>query len=323
MSIRFTSPASILHLCLKFSLCIGLLACVPVLQAAAASTPLTAAEKSLRLFPETRDWRTVSAQRTLSGAALAERQPALLAAYRQLSTSPNVLEGPDCSWSERAFQHDLHDGHFYTLDINQDGHEDVIYTGNALCAEGNATLIWFGNAQGYTIKQDGIFREQLLRISADGSQLSSVEDACCGALAEAYFIGSSDNLRQFARVKLHTATILPEHTLNQKSTVTAHQTLILRSSPSRQDRYDLGLSSMMQHAVYGNIVRRYLPGARYRILGSEYKQAQHWLFISVNEDSDRLVTQDPYQGVRSGWIQLTGSPSHAPHRLPTGAVPHP
>ncbi|MBR7784811.1 hypothetical protein, partial [Undibacterium luofuense] len=94
---------------------------------------------------------------------------------------------------------------------------------------GNATLIWFGNAQGYTIKQDGIFREQLLRISADGSQLSSVEDACCGALAEAYFIGSSDNLRQFARVKLHTATILPEHTLNQKSTVTAHQTLILRS----------------------------------------------------------------------------------------------
>ncbi|NDI87333.1 hypothetical protein [Undibacterium crateris] len=314
MRIRFTIPASVLNFCLCFSLLTGL----PASQAAPASTPLTAAEKSLRLFPETRDWRTVSAQRTLSAAVLAERQPALLAAYRQAINNPDMLESADCSWSERAFLNDLRGAAFYTLDINQDGHEDVLYTGSALCAEGNATLIWFGSAQGYKVKQDGLFREQVLRISSDGSQFSSIADACCGAQTEEYFIGSSDNLRQFATAKLRTDTQLPEHTANQKNSISAHQALILRSSPSQQDHYDTGLSRMMRHAVYGNIVRRYLAGASYRILGSEYRQGQHWLFISVNADSDRLVTQDPYQGVRSGWIRVASTPSRAMHLMNKG-----
>ncbi|WP_428717745.1 hypothetical protein [Undibacterium curvum] len=318
MRIRFTIPASVLNFCLCFNLLTGL----PASQAAPASTPLTAAEKSLRLFPETRDWRTVSAQGMLSGTALAERQSALLAAYRQAINTPDALESADCSWSERAFQKDFSGAAFYTLDIDQDGFEDVIYTGSALCAEGNATLIWYGSAQGYKVKQDGLFREQVLRISSDGNQLSSVADACCGAQAEEYFIGSSDNLRQFTTAKLRTDTQLPEQTSNHKNAVTAHQNLILRSSPNQQDRYDTGLSKLMRHAVYGNIVRRYLPGASYRILSSERRQAQHWLFISVHEDSDRLVTQDPYQGVRSGWIRVASTPSRALHPLQTKAAPH-
>ncbi|MBC3930803.1 hypothetical protein [Undibacterium curvum] len=315
MHIRFMIPAYVLNFLLCF--------CLPASQAAAASTPLTAAEKSLRLFPETRDWRIIAAQPTLSGAALAERQPALLAAYRQAIKTPDVLEGPDCSWSGRAFQKDLSNAAFYTLDIDQDGFEDVVYTGSALCAEGNATLIWFGSAQGYKVKQDGLFREQVLRISADGSQFSSVADACCGAQVEEYFIGSSDNLRQFDTAKLRTDSQLPEQASSQKNSVSAHQSLILRSSPSQQDHYDTGLSNLMRHAVYGNIVRRYLPGANYRILSSERRQAQHWLFISVHADSDHLVTQDPYQGVRSGWIRVPGTPSRVLHPIHKGRSTQP
>ena len=75
----------------------------------------------------------------------------------------------------------------------------------------------------------------------------------------------------------------------------------LRSAPVVRDAYDEGKSYFLGHATFGNTVRTYMAGARGRILG-ESEGKGRWVFVVMDPASEMLVLQDPYRGVRAGWV---------------------
>jgi hypothetical protein len=107
--------------------------------------------ESVLLFPESRAWRQVSDTPPLTSDALKQLKPELVRAYRAaFSGLSGQWEGPGCSFIERIFEPGQEVA-FHRFDIDADDTDDIVYTGNAQCAEGDATLIWSGTGHGYAI----------------------------------------------------------------------------------------------------------------------------------------------------------------------------
>ena len=71
-----------------------------------------------------------------------------------------------------------------------------------------------------------------------------------------------------------------------------------------EDRYDPKRSEMWAQAVLGNIARIYLPGAAGRVLATLPAEPEgQWLFLLMDESSDRLVTYNSLK-VRVGWVLM-------------------
>ena len=56
----------------------------------------------------------------------------------------------------------------------------------------------------------------------------------------------------------------------------------------------------MGHAAFGNILRKYLPGASGVVLATETRKGKRWAFVVVDSDDERLLIEAPY-GVDAGW----------------------
>lgn len=206
--------------------------------------------------------------------------------------------GPDCSFIDRALAADDLSG-FRRLDLNHDGHPDIVYSGSAHCAEGDGTVIWMGSADGYTLSEPEIWPFLLLRVTPDGAKTISVAGGCCGAFTDTYASGNIDNFRRNGELPILKETRLPLR-VSRPQSFTHAQTLKLRSAPVAHDTYNEGKSYLLGHATFGNVVRTYMPGASGRVLGQS--KDKRWVFVVMDPASDALVLQDPYHGVRAGWL---------------------
>ncbi|MBI5453605.1 MAG: hypothetical protein HY956_03155 [Deltaproteobacteria bacterium] len=108
-------------------------------------------------------------------------------------------DSTDCFFLGREmFSNQLYADSFYLHDVDADGRLDVIYAGHAYCAEGNSTLIWFGDRDGFVIKEQHVFDNILALRIKEGTpvQLSSVEEGCCADEIDRYHLGTIDAPRK-------------------------------------------------------------------------------------------------------------------------------
>lgn len=254
------------------------------------------------LFPESRNWPLLTSFPQLTAPELDSLKNSLAQAYRSTASSQSFLEGPACSFIQRAFNEpDL--AAFRRLDLNQDGFPDIVYSGSAHCAEGDGTVIWFGSTSGYTVREPAMWPLLLLRVSQDEKKVTSVGRGCCGAPSDAYFVGNVSNFRQGGEIQVLQDTALPKHRSGQPLSFTTGRPVRLRSTPKILDAYDQGRSEFLGHAAFGNVVRTYMPGATGHVLGTSSDKTASWLFVVIDSACDPLVLQDPYRGTRAGWLR--------------------
>lgn len=257
------------------------------------------AQVSAVLYPVTKSWRLVSAAPTVSPELLRSIRDKLTAAYLSAKLEKWPLEGPGCSFIERAFE-PSGSSSFYQMDFDGDGKEDVVYTGSAQCAEGEATLIWFQTTADYVVRQSVLWPLRVLRVSPDAQTVTSVASGCCGDPVDQYHMGNLKNLRQYSRIRITQDTTLPQVPLASVQAFHNSSEMILRETPLEKEGYDRRRSEFMGHAVFGNILRKYLPGATGVVLATETRKGKRWAFVVVDGDDERLLIEAPY-GVDAGW----------------------
>lgn len=258
------------------------------------------------LFPQARSWPVVADAPVLPTAQFKQLKGTLEKAYKAATASSAFLEGRDCSFIDRALESSEAPS-FHSLDINRDGVADIVYVGSAQCAEGSATVVWYGTANGYFVRQPAAFSQRVLRVSPDGHNTTSVNEGCCGAPTDEYYLGSLRNLRQGGGLSILKETTLPSHRLDRALSFKATRELKLRWNAKTLDAYDPGRSEFLGHAAFGNVVRIYLPNSKGIALASANENGKKWFFVAMEAESDVLASHDPYAGVRAGWIQADNS----------------
>jgi len=265
------------------------------------------------LFPESRSWPLFTAYPAFTAAELESlKAPLAQAVCAENVPKSSTLESDACSFIERAFKEELGLAAFRRIDLNQDGFPDVVYTGPAYYREGYTTIVWFGSAGGYTVKQTGMSLRWLLRVSPDGKKAAGVEPGCCASRSDVYSM--DDTLIHLGgNIRILKDTTLPARRYDQARTFSTRHSVRLRSSPKISDKYDMNESMFLRHAAFGNVVSVFMAGVDGRILGeieekSDKKSGgkkRRWLFVVVESDGSRVL-QDPYReidGVNAGWLR--------------------
>jgi len=258
------------------------------------------AQVSAALYPATKSWRLVSAAPILSPESLRLIQDKLRAAYLSAMLEKRSFEGPGCSFIERVFE-PSGSASFHQMDFDGDGKEDVVYAGSAQCAEGDATLVWFQTATGYVVRQPVLWPLRILRVSPGAETMTSVASGCCGDPVDQYHLGNLRNLRQYSRIRITQDTALPKAPLASVRAFHNSSETKLREAPLEKNGYDRGRSEFLGHAVFGNILRKYLAGATGVVLATETRRGKLWAFIVMDSDNERLLNEAPY-GVDAGWV---------------------
>lgn len=263
------------------------------------------------LFPETVSWLTIQTLRRPPVAYLREAQQQLVNAY-VVSKIGKAGESADCSVIGRIFADDnLLKTCFFTCDADGDGADDIIYAGPAECAEGNATIIWFREEQGFAVRQDVLWQMLALRVKPGKvPAISSVEVGCCAGLTDTYYVGTLDNFRLGGMRRILKDEVMPSVVVKPTEFAVTQRELVLRSSPKVNDRYDEGISQLQHSAVLGNVLARYLPGCTGVIVGRQkQKDGKVWYFVVLSEPCDYLRVHDPFS-TNAGWIEENGLSRH-------------
>lgn len=255
------------------------------------------------LYPATRTWQSVADAPAIPPERIAAIREKLRAAYLASITESQTLEGPGCSFIGRVLEGEGGEAlAFHSLDVDGDGVPDVVYAGSALCAEGEATFVWFGSRAGFSARKDSLWQMRALRVSPGGEMISSVAPGCCGDPVDQYFLGNLENMRRFASTRITQETVLPKGLLAKPRAFRKSIPTKLRSAPELKDRYDFGRSEFMRHAVFGNILRHYLPGLSGTVLARQTDlQGRRWSFVIVNDMSAPFLLQAPF-AVDAGWV---------------------
>lgn len=263
------------------------------------------AATSAFLFGDTLSWTPVNKMRKPDKAYLKENKKRLRDAYFANRTWNN--EKTSCpSFIDTIFSPQADYNKFFRLhDLDKDGVLDVLYTGDAICEEGDVTLIWYGHRNGFAVA-NGIENILVIRIN-EGPELnlSSVEVGCCTDMVDRYFVGSFYNNPRSRSINILKTTRFPEQSEKPAPFIVKDRELILRSSPEVKDEYDEDASSLNNVAIFGNIVTKYLPGCSGNIISS-HKDADSklWYFVVLDELCGSLRTHVPYN-VSAGWIDST------------------
>ena len=254
------------------------------------------------LFPETRGWQAVDSLSSPGMDALLRDKERLRALYLE---TEQRRESPECSFITRALDERFDPERFRSADLNGDGFEDVIYSGPAQCAEGYAAVIWFGGKNGLSTKPVKYVPLELLNVEAGGQRrLSSCMPGCCGDIVDEYFVGKLVNPRLLARVRVHHQLSLPEEMELVSEEYASQDKLVLRQAPVENDEYDRNMSGALAHAVFGNVVAEYLPGATGRIVARfEDGKGACWGLLIVDEASHALRIGAP-ERINAGWTLM-------------------
>ncbi len=269
---------------------------------AAASEVDRSIELADALFPDARAWKSLPDAPVLTAAKLTALKPEL---QRALSASPALaeVEGSGCKFFQGAI--DKNANAFHSLDLNGDGKQDVIYSGSAVCAEGDVTLIWMALGAGYQVTTNAVLHGMLLR--ADPGSMPSVlmvARGCCADPIDVYQAGTIENPRMKGVIKVSKDTTLPAKFTAAQKPFVLKRAAALRSQAARRDAYDPDASVAMDHAVFGNILAKFMPKAKGNILASTKDQAgTEWAFVVVDAESNVFRTDSP-SPASVGWMEL-------------------
>jgi hypothetical protein len=256
------------------------------------------------LFPETGDWQAVDSLPTPDAEEMLRNKEDLRSVY--LATRRDgLMEAPECSFITRALDEYFDVERFRVADFDGDGFEDVMYSGSALCSEGYVAVIWFGGESGLSKRPVKIVPFKLLKTELEGGRgMSSVQPGCCGDIVDTYFVGDLVNPRRFARARVDCALSVPAEMEPVSEEYASRDTLVLRHDPLKDDEYDRIASEALAHAVFGNVVAEYLPGAKGRIVARfEDDEGARWGLLIVDEASHALRIGAP-ERINVGWVSL-------------------
>ncbi|HTY64068.1 MAG TPA: hypothetical protein VMG30_17600 [Acidobacteriota bacterium] len=257
-------------------------------------------------FPETRAWIPVSKFAPMDLSYFSKARDALRAAYNKAEGAQRD-ESKDCSLISGILNgKEIHK--FRIGDIDLDGLKDVIYTGNAFCHEGSDTLIWYGTKNGYQLVLNQPWSVLLLKIQiAKDPRFSTVDVGCCDNPIDTYYVGDLSNPRIGGSAMMYRSTADPNSTVFDERQFNNESETVLRSAPIINDRYDVDESAHQDFAVFGNILCKYLKGAKGRVIFSQRDKAQRqWAYVVMSQESNPLRYHMAYPA-NVGWILLNSA----------------
>jgi hypothetical protein len=264
-----------------------------------AATPYE--QVSLLLYPDTATWTPTRELPAAPGALLRQQEGQLKTAYLASGYAKSMGDdGADdisnCSMITRVFSKEYgFPSGFSTQDVNGDGHDDIVYTGSAQCREGDLTLIWSGSPRGYLLAH--IYGELALRWQVGKSLIAFVAVGCCADPVDVYWTTAAPGKSN--AIGISKDTEIPA-AAGPRTAFVAGAELALRSSPKVENDYDEGASAMNGMAVFGNILSRYMAGAK----GQVIVRNGSWCFGVLDAESDRFRLSAPIDA-RASWFECS------------------
>lgn len=276
------------------------------------------------LFPEIKDvaWVSVSKAPVVTPSRIMALKTKLKKAYAAaVKAYPD--ESPEwsgCSFIERVLG-DKEIGEqnwaksvtpfFHELDVNGDGLADLLYVGDALCVDGGASALWLADKNGaywmHAPRHHGpkgfyFWSLDILKVKPGPEPiLASAIVGCCGSVALKFHLGHLFNPWRLGTRETTQGTRFPEKPLSVPVPFKSTQELILRSDSKRDEAYDESASGYFEHAIFGNILSKYLPGLCGKILAYEKDaEGQNWAFVLIEGPNGALCHHRPFS-VDAGW----------------------
>jgi hypothetical protein len=258
---------------------------------------------ALVLYPEAAKWLPASQLKPMTPTRFNGIKWLLRKHYLE-QTRTTDEESSNCSFIKRALDETEPAKNFYREDINADGEPDIIYNGTAHCREGNLTLIWYGAGNDQLSGKVSRLPGELQFIQTQAKpQTISYMYGCCGDPIQTYNKGELEQALLWDYVPFDLE--LPSTATPATGSLTAKGGISLRRSPRRQDQYNQGWSDNFLTAMFGNISRRYLPGASLQQL-QHYQDTQgvQWLLVRMDKSSEVLTVHNPLNA-NIGWVEAS------------------
>lgn len=269
------------------------------------------------LFPETADWKRVADVPVMRRAELERIENRLRDAFMR-SPLYRPTNEPGCSFIDGIFDpSSAYEGQFHHIDLNADGHDDIIYVGSSICEGGDsATVIWFAEGNGFRVPQRYLWKFEVLRIGrGNPAGVASVEVGCCASPYDVYSMGTissptygrkyKNEMNSSGTLTMAKGTVLPSSMIGPLEFRGTGAEFALRSSPEVKDEYDEMASGAAYYAVFGNILSKYLAGCSGTVVGSNGRDGQNlWYFVVLDrfDNGQRFRTHTPFE-VNAGWVK--------------------
>jgi hypothetical protein len=254
------------------------------------------------LFPEAATWR------------VADQMPALKRNEIDAIFAENLWDEIDsddeavknsagCEASIRLFFSQGASAFFHHVNLGDKNSPGLFYSGDAPCREGGIIIVW-QNTTSYMSTKAETFPATLLRIEdVSDPHVTAIERGCCGDPIDVYLTGKllSLNLQNAWHVENDIA--VPNDTLPTHQAETISTELILRSAPIVNDAYQADRSHFLGQAAFGNVERRYLPGATVTVI-AKWKDAtgRMWNLVEAPDSDNNYLCTYSSTGADVGWM---------------------
>jgi hypothetical protein len=260
------------------------------------------------IFNKYEKWEKFEDSTRINQKFLDENRKIIIGNYMSGARTP-MLESKDCSTIERLLDNKQYGRtqYFRYIDATGDNHKDLVYSGPAMCSEGDITIVWPMVANKMT-KGVAYFNENKLLLRYERSRTpraTFVTIGCCGDNRSFYSVGPlyKANSEEYYGVVGAMARNIPKGLSHNNSTLVLKEEAAFRESPTISDEYDESLSEHFGNAIFGNIVARYYAGAKVTVF-ADYKDnsGTNWQLVGIYGDGNRYRVHDPYQNVNVGWM---------------------
>lgn len=274
------------------------------------------------LFPASADWLKVSSLPTVTDEQWADIFPELKAALARQPES--VLWGSETNVDftgcamDRLFDRTVEwyglDTSYRAADVNEDGIEDILFSGSNPCAEGGLGVIWYGDGRGaYQVKaRETVLRHIVKLKPGPGGPLKlTFEPGCCGDFIDEYYQdGAGEPDKYVGKIKAFNfrekAAILNQPLLNKR--IIFKNWAELRESPEIKNEYYAEFSAGMGYLVVGNIltiVSSFYNEAPCRGTLLHYNPGGDWALVVLDAACAANLQLSYSKGdfLRLGWVE--------------------
>lgn len=178
----------------------------------------------------------------------------------------------------------------------------IIYSGGSPCCDGDVTIFWPDISDFARMPPARTFPGLIVKIEDSPDPLIVDYESSDGWAPETYSLVSSKEFSRRNSWNVDRNLTLPDGIKPVHKATTFSITLTLRSAPVVNDAYDPGRSHFLQVAAFGNIERRYLPGAEATIIGTwADKTGKQWDLLTVKDQDNSYLATYASLDVEVGW----------------------
>ena len=249
-------------------------------------------------FPVAKEWQRFD-ELPLAGIGFQSNQISINALVESFYAKRSAENIGTCEPVLRQITH--HKESFRQFDVNGDGQPDVVYSGPSGCAEGYRTDVWL--KQGHSYQYDARFAANgmLLRVLPGQSPgYVMVDIGCCADPVDGYVLRKPGGGLMTYRTLKQTMQYVDSKPIEMAGTLT--HSLTLRSSAEEKDEFDEATSEIFESAVYGNVVARFMAGAKFSALAALRNNGDLWYFVAVPRQG-RMYREYSPAGVDAGWVK--------------------